>query len=176
MLFRSVGDLTKWTGNASDDQSVNKALKRVYGGIVTNMDDVLSKVLPKDKFDAYKKATEQYGDLMSAQNAAVYRDKILERQNLISFGAKNAGLITALSTAIATGGAAVPSIIAGLVGVSIDKAMASPAFKTRLASLLTKLNPSEVSTFFDKVPSAKSLFSEKEVKDFGGKIIGKLKP
>lgn len=166
-----VGDLTKWTGNVSDDASVNKALKGVYGNIRSKMDSSLQTVLSPDEFNAYKKSADQYGNLISAENAATYRDKILNRQDLISFGAKNAGLITGLGTAIATGGAGIPAVLAGLAGVGIDKVMATPAFKTRLASLLTKLAPDEVSTFFSKVPTAKSLFTAQQVKDFTKKIM-----
>lgn len=165
-----VGDLTKWTGNATDDQLVNKSLKGVYGSINSQMDDALKTGLSPEDFNAYKKANEQYGDLISAENASVYRDKILERQDLISFGAKNAGLITALSTAIATGGSAIPTILAGLGGAILDKTMATPAFKTRLAVLLRKLAPTEVNTFFEKVPTAKTLFNGDEIDNLINKV------
>lgn len=158
-----VGDLTKWTGNATDDQLVNKSLKGVYSSINSQMDNALKTGLSPEDFAAYKKANEQYGDLIAAENASIYRDKILERQDLISFGAKNAGLITALSTAIVTGGSAIPTILAGLGGTILDKTMATPAFKTRLAVLLSKLAPAEVNTFFDRVPTAKTIFKKEEL-------------
>jgi len=170
-----VGKLTKWTGNATDDQLVNKALKQVYGSTRSAMDDILSKELTPEQFSGYKKASEQYGNLMSAENAAIYRDKIVERQDLISFGAKNAGILTGLGTAIATGGAAVPSILAGLAGAGIEKALATPAFKTRLASLLSKLAPKDVQTFFDKVPTAKSLFNDAQIEDMIGGTVKEIK-
>lgn len=165
-----IGDLTKWTGNASDDQAVNKALKQTYGSTRQVMDDVLSKELSPEQFAQYKADSEAYGNLLSAKNAAEYRDKINERQNLISFGAKNAGLLTGVMTAVSTGGAGVPAILAGLAGAGIDKALATPAFKTRLASLLSKLAPKDVSTFFDNVPTAKSIFTEQQIKDFTGEL------
>lgn len=165
-----VGELTKWTGNASDDQAVNKALKRVYGSTRSAMDDILSKELTPAEFSAYKKASEQYGNLLSAENAARYRDKIVERQDLISFGSKNAGLITGLATAVATGGSAVPAIIAGLSASALDKAMATPAFKTRLAAILAKMAPEDVGTLFDKVPATKTLFTPEQIKDFTGEL------
>ena len=155
-----VGDLTKWTGSVTDDQAVNKALKQVYGSTVGEMDKVMSKELTPEQFAQYKNSTAQYGDLLSAKNATIYRDKLVQRQDLISFGAKNAGLITALTTAIATGGAALPAILAGIAGVGVDKAMASPAFKTRLASLLSKLAPAEVTTLTEKIPGLKAIIGE----------------
>lgn len=157
-LKKIVGDLTKWTGNASDDKAINMSLKQTYGKISSKMDDALKSELSEAEFAVYKKAQEQYGDLVSAKNAATYRDKILERQDLVSFGAKNMGVLGALTTAIATGGTAIPTILAGLGGIAIDKAMATPMFKTRLAKLLSKLAPKEVQTFFEKVPTAKTLF------------------
>lgn len=157
-LKKIVGDLTKWTGNASDDKAINMSLKQTYGKISSKMDDALKNELSEAEFAVYKKAQEQYGDLISAKNAATYRDKLLERQDLISFGAKNMGVISALTTAIATGGTAIPTILAGLGGVAIDKAMATPMFKTRLAKLLSKLAPKDIETFFEKVPTAKTLF------------------
>lgn len=170
-----IGDITKWTGNATDDQMVNKALKQVYGKTREGMDNILEKVLSPEEFVAYKKAADQYGNLISAENAAIYRDKIMQRHDLISFGAKNAGLITALTTAVATGGASLPTILAGLGGVVIDKAMASTAFKTRLASLLSKLAPKEIKTFFDKVPMAKSILSKQQIDSLSSKISKNIK-
>jgi len=165
-----VGELTKWTGNASDDKLVNKTLKTVYGKINGEMDNALKQGLSPEEFTQYKKANEQYGDLISAENASIYRDKILERQNLISFGSKNAGLLTGLGVAISTGGLGLPAFFAGLGGAALDTALATPAFKTRLAALLSKLAPKDVKTFFDKVPTAKQLFDEKDVKSLINKI------
>lgn len=165
-----VGDLTKWTGAVSDDALVNKTLKQVYGSIRQSMDEVLSKELTPEQFKQYKIDSEAYGNLLSAKNAAENRDKLMQRQDLISFGAKNSAMLAGLTTAIASGGAGVPAIIAGLAGAGIDKALATPAFKTRLASLLSKLAPKDVSTLFEKLPTAKSLFTEQQVKDFTGEL------
>lgn len=164
-----VGDLTKWTGSVSDDALVNKSLKQVYGTTKQSMDDVLSKELTPKQFAQYKADSEAYGNLLSAKNAAEHRDKLVQRQDLISFGAKNSAMLAGLTTAVASGGAGVPAILAGLAGAGIDKALATPAFKTRVASLLSKLAPKEVGTFFDKVPAAKSIFNEEELKQFGSK-------
>lgn len=158
-----VGDLTRWTGNASDDAIVNKSLKQVYGKTSDGMDTVLKGTLTPEEFNAYKKASEQYGNLISAENAATYRDNIVKRADLVSFGAKNSALIAALGTAVASGGGGITTILAGLGGAAVDKAMATPAFKTRLASLLSKLAPKEVQTFFDKVPTAKTLYKQEQL-------------
>lgn len=158
-----VGDLTRWTGNVSDDAIVNKALKQVYGKTASGMDTVLKDTLTPDEFAQYKKSAEQYGNLISAENAARYRDNIVKRADLVSFGAKNSALIAALGTAVASGGSGLTTILAGLGGAAVDKAMATPAFKTRLASLLSKLAPKEVQTFFEKVPTAKALYKQEQL-------------
>lgn len=160
-----VGDLTRWTGNASDDAIVNKALKQVYGKTSSGMDTVLKDTLSPEEFVQYKKNAEQYGDLISAENAAVYRDSIVKRQDLVSFGAKNSALITAVAAAASSGGSGLGTILAGLGGAVLDKAMATPAFKTRLASLLTKLAPKDINTFFDKIPVAKTLYRQEQIED-----------
>lgn len=165
-LKKLIGDLTKWTGATSDDASVNKALQKTYTSIRDQVDTALKGELSPEQFKAYKQAADDYGNLMSAENAATHRDNILQRHDLISFGAKNSALLSALGVALGAGTGGVGTVIAGLAGAGIDKAMATPAFKTRLASLLTKLAPKEVTTFFEKVPTAKSLYDEKEIKAF----------
>ncbi len=174
-LKKTIGDLTKWTDNISDDQAVNKALQRTYTTIRDKMDEVLQTRMSPEDFAQYKKASEDYGNLISAENAAVHRDKITSRNDLVSFGAKNAGLITGLTAAISTGGVGLPALIAGLAGTVIDKAAATPAFKTRLASLLAKMAPKEVETFFDKVPTARALFDENQIKDFVSETVDNTK-
>lgn len=171
-LKKTIGDLTKWTDNASDDKAVNKALQKTYISIRDKMDEVLKTKMSPEEFAQYKKASEDYGNLISAENATIHRDKIVERNDLITLGSKNAGLITGLTAAIASGGAAIPAIMAGLAGTVIDKSMATPAFKTRLARLLSKLAPKDVETFFDKVPTAKSLFDEQQLNEFMGSFEG----
>jgi hypothetical protein len=163
-LKKLVGDLTKWTGAASDDAAVNKALQKTYTSIRDQVDTALKVELTPEQFKAYKQAADDYGNLMSARNAATHRDNILQRQDLISFGAKNSALLSALGVALGAGTGGLGTVAAGLAGAGIDKAMATPAFKTRLASLLAKLAPKDVATFFEKVPTAKSLYNEKEIK------------
>lgn len=156
-----IGDLTKWTGAASDDKVVNKALQKTYTSVRDQMDSSLKTELSPEQFAQYKKAADDYGNLMSAENAAINRDAILNRQDLISFGAKNAGFLAGLSSVV-TGGASLETLLATAGGVLFDKAMATPAFKTRAAALLAKMPKEDVKTFFDRVPQAKIIFSSKE--------------
>ena len=66
-LKKEVGDLTRWTGNASDDEIVNKALSRTYGKL---------KGLLDEKIPELRTLNEKYGNLTSAEIATKYRDKI----------------------------------------------------------------------------------------------------
>ena len=109
-----IGDLTKWTGAHSDDAVVNKALQKTYTSVRDQMDSGLKNELTPEQFAAYKQASDNYGNLMSAENAATHRDAISSRSDLISFGAKNSALLAGFGSAIATGGGSIPVVLAGL--------------------------------------------------------------
>jgi len=156
-IMRSIGDVTQFTGNPSDDKLVNSALKRVYGK-AKEITIRGAEMADPNVAAQFRKATERYADLTSAEIAAKYRDKIMERQNLISFGQTTVGLGGALATAIATGGAAVPTIIAGMGAAGLQKALGSTAVKTRLASWLSKLPKKEAKTMLDRFPKLEVLF------------------
>lgn len=143
-----ISKMTKFTGNHSDDSTVNKALKMSYGSIK----EKINKSVP-----GIAKLNEKYADLGSAKIASEYRDKIMERQNMISFGGKMVGGTSAIVTAIASGGAALPTVIAGLGGAGLEKALATPAVKTRFASWLAKATPEEKQRLIKKAPWAKAI-------------------
>lgn len=175
-MMRSIGDVTAFTGNPSDDKLVNSALKRVYGKMKERTlqgaeaaDPAIAKM--------FRKATEKYSDLTSAEIAAKYRDKILERQNMMSFGQTTVGLGGALATAIATGGAAVPTILAGMGAAGLQKALSSTAFKTRLASWLAKVPASEKANILQRFPQLQSIADTRTPGDvfLDSKLGGKLK-
>jgi len=175
-MMRSIGDVTAFTGNPSDDKLVNSALKRVYGKMkeqtlkgAETADPVIAKM--------FRKATEKYSDLTSAEIAAKYRDKILERQNMMNFGQTTVGLGGALATAIATGGAAVPTILAGLGAAGLQKALGSTAFKTRIAAWLAKVPASEKASIIQKFPQLQSVMNTRTPGDvfLDSKLGGKVK-
>lgn len=175
-MMRSIGDVTAFTGNPSDDKLVNSALKRVYGKMKERTlqgaeaaDPAIAKM--------FRKATEKYSDLTSAEIAAKYRDKILERQNIMSFGQTTVGLGGALATAIATGGAAVPTILAGMGAAGLQKALSSTTFKTRLAAWLAKVPASEKGSILQRFPQLQSVVNTRTPGDvfLDSKLGGKLK-
>lgn len=141
-LKKEIGDLTRWTGNASDDEIVNRALSRTYGNLKGVLDERLPELRPLN---------ERYGDLSSAEIATKYRDKIAARQNMISLTSTQTGTAAALVAAIASGGAVVP-IIVGASAAGFTQAMKSPAAKTRMAAWLASAPQKEVQDAFTQAP------------------------
>lgn len=137
-----VGELTRWTGNATDDEIVNKALRSVYGGLKGQLDESI---------DGIKPLNEKYADLKSAEIATQYRDKIAARQNLVSFTGQQTGIAAGLITAAATGGLTGGLIVgAGVAGLT--EAAKTPAFKTRLAVWLASASKDEIQDAFVQAP------------------------
>ena len=159
-ILSDVGDLTAFTGNPTDDKLVNFALKQVYGKIKGESLKVAKEINPSFA-TRFEKLTEKYADLTSAEIATKYRDKIVERQTLIGLNPTTVGVGTALVTAVATGGATIPVILAGVSGALLDKLATTPGFKTRLAYILSKKTQSEATYLFKKVPALSKFFSTK---------------
>jgi hypothetical protein len=160
-----IGDLTKWTGNLSDDQLINKALKQVYGNVRYNIQQAVNKVNPQ-MGRQLETLSEDYANLTSAEIATKYRDKLMQRQDLISLKGHLFGIGGALVTAISTGGAAIPAILMGVSGSVLDKILSSPQVKTKFARWLMMSSKEEVNTIFNKIPTLKASFE----RIFGGNI------
>lgn len=141
-LKRDIGDLTRWTGNATDDEIVNKALKQTYGKIKGQLDS---------KIDGISDLNTKYADLKSAEIATEYRDKIAARQGLIGFGGQQAGIAAGLVTAAATGGITA-GLLVGATATGIAEAAKTPAFKTNLAAWLASASKAEKEDAFKKAP------------------------
>lgn len=137
-----VGELARWTGNASDDEIVNRALTKTYGKIKNSLDEAIPELKPLN---------DKYGNLKSAEIATTYRDKIAARQNLISLSGVQTGTAAALVSAIVSGGALAPILIgAGVAGLT--QAGKTPAVKTRIASWLASASSKEKAEAFKKAP------------------------
>lgn len=156
-ILGEIGDMTQFTGNPSDDKLVNSALKRVYGDIKQQTLNKAKELNP-ELAKKFSQLTERYADLSSAEIATKYRDKIVQRSNLVGLSPQMTGIGSALITAVATGGAAIPAILAGASGLAIQKLAATPGFKTRLAAILSKKTGEEVAGIFNKIPVLKTLF------------------
>lgn len=142
---RRVGELTKFTGNPSDDKAVNTALRKVYG----NLKGISEEAALKGGVNI-KKLNEDFANSMSALVAARNRDVIMQRQNLLSLANKltsGAGIITSILT-----GNPVAALLSGSAGVLVDKLLSSTAAKTIFAKWLMVASPEEKIRIFQKVP------------------------
>lgn len=152
---KKIGDMTKFTGNASDDKTVNSTLKGIYGGIKQKLNTAVKEVEP-----GIEKLNEQYADLTSGEIAAKYRDKIEARQNLVKVGTTVSGLASGLIAAVASGGAAIPIILSGAAGAGLEKALATPRVLTRVAKWLAEASPEEKAKLFKAVPALRGAITK----------------
>ena len=162
-LKRLIGDTTKWTGNPSEDEPVNAALRKVWGGIKGELNKQAAKANPKLATE-YIKLNEKYADITSAEIAAKYRDKIIERADILSLKGHVGALGAGITTAIMTGGATVPALVAGATGALLDKALGSTAVKTRVAVWLARTSPEKLNIIYRKAPALATAID----KAFGG--------
>lgn len=147
-LKKEIGDLTRWTGNATDDAIVNKALKQSYGVFKGALDDAIEGIKPLN---------EKYANFTSAEIATTYRDKIAARQNLISLSATQAGGGTALTAIILSGGAVIPAILLGTTVGALTQALKTPAVKTRIAKWLASASKEEIESVYKQAPFVRSI-------------------
>lgn len=141
-LNKDIGELTRWTGNATDDEIVNKALRNSYAQTRTKLEGGVA---------GLDEVSEKYANLKSAEVATEYRDKIAARQNLISVTGSGVGTAVALGSALATGGAVVP-IIVGMGAAGLVEASKKATVKTQLAAWLAKSSPAELKDAFTQAP------------------------
>lgn len=160
-----IGNITKWTGQQTEDETVNGALTRAYGALKGQMDEVTSSV--DEKLAALlRKGNDDYANLTAAEIATKYRDVVAQRANMLPFGAKTIGTGAGLVTAAATGGITVPLLV-GFGVAGLDKALATPAFKTRVAAWLADASKDELKSAFKQAPWLRSalqtsLFGEED--------------
>lgn len=147
-LIQHVADQTQFTGRPSDDKTVNSVLKNIYGGIREKINAEASVNNPE-----VETLNQRYADLTSAEIATQNRDKIIQRSNLISLNAGGAGAAGAIVTAIATGGAAIPTILFGAGAAALEKAFETAAVKSRVAAWLGKQTPNTIQKFLAAHPA-----------------------
>jgi len=146
-LNKDIGGLTRWTGNATDDEIVNKALRNAYGATRGKLEGGV---------DGIGELSEKYANLKSAEIATQYRDKIAARGNIISFSGSTLGGGAALATALTTGGAAIPALLVGGGVGATTEALKSTAVKTRVAAWLASSSKEEVEKAFKDAPWLRS--------------------
>ena len=145
---KNVGELTRFTGNRSDDEFVNRALKGVYRAI----DSKLDKLVP-----GLERVNAHYSDLLSAKISTDYRQLVNERRNLISLVPK-LGAGAALFYGIATGDTegAATALLADLALATSG----STAAKTRIAALLTRVSPGARASVIRNFPIVQRLIGK----------------
>lgn len=153
-----IGKLGRWTENPSDDELVNKTLQKVYG----KLKGATESVAPQSK-----SLNQKLADLIGASSALNNRTKVLERQNMVSL--PDIGLGTGASTAAAvlSGGAAIPTVLAGLGAAGVRKLLGTTAAKTRIASWLASTPSEEKQRLYKAAPVLLDIFK----KEFGNKAL-----
>lgn len=156
-LKQDVASLTRFTGNPSDDKAANAALMGVYRGIKDKINKVVdNKLLPE--------LNDKYANLLTAAKATQKREEALQGQNLLSLGGKTAGVGVGLATLL-SGGAAIPAVLAGLAVAGGEKAVSSPAVRTRLAKWMASKTANERSEILKVAPYLKGLVITNAVED-----------
>jgi hypothetical protein len=124
-IKQSIANLTKFTEPLTDN-ALNKALKGIYG----NIKEKINVAVP-----AVKELNERYANIKTAHIAAKYRDRIIERQNVLPLASKIAGGVSGFSFG------SIPGALLGVMaGATVERGLASPAFKTRVAAALQKMS------------------------------------
>lgn len=145
-LNKEIGDLARWTGNATDDEIINKAIKNSYSTTRSKLEAGVP---------GLSDVSEKYANLKSAETATEYRDKIAARQGLSSLTSKTTGIGAGLITAAATGGITTPLLVGATVA-GLSEAAGSPAFKTKLAAWLASTPKTELKKAFEEAPWLRS--------------------
>lgn len=162
-LKRMVGELTKWTGNPSEDKLINKALKQVYGKLDDSLMQAATTASP-ELAQQFERLNGQYSDLITAEIAAKHTNELTQRQNLVSMPIKVGGA-AGVVTALATGGAAIPAIMATVAAGALDKALSSTPVKTRVAAWLAKESPSALERLVQRNPAIQKVLYNTFIKE-----------
>jgi hypothetical protein len=148
-LKQQISAQTKFTGNPSDDKTVNSVLKSMYGDLKGKLNDAVGKNNPE-----VTDLNQKYADLTSAELATKNRTAIIGRQNMVNLPQAITG-VGGFMSAIVTGN---PAVALGTVAaVGLEKALASTAVKTRIASWLGSESPSIIQKVLQQNPQIKTV-------------------
>lgn len=150
-LKSKIASQTKFTGNPSDDKTINSVLKSMYGDLKSKINTAVAPNNPE-----ITDLNQKYADLTSAQLATQNRDAIVQRSNMISAPVKVGGVAGAVAS-FATHGVSIPSVLAGITAGVLDKALGTTAVKTRIAAWLGSESPNVVAKVFEQNPGIKTV-------------------
>jgi hypothetical protein len=142
---REIGEATKWTGQVFDNE-VNKVRAQVYSAI----DKAIDAAVP-----AVEKLNQRYANLLGGQKSMERTLAVLQRQNLASFSQLGLGGI-ATAGAFATGDSTPEALAKGVaVGLAL-KGLRTAAVQTRLAQVLSRMDPAESRLISALAPNIKT--------------------
>lgn len=148
-LKKDIGELTKWTGNASDDKFVNKTLQKMYRAVDQKLDELIP---------GLKQANDHWSDLLSAKKATDYRMQIEQRQNMLSLATKLGGIM-AVGSDIMDGSFGLTGKSGALV-LMISAMAGSTAAKTRIANIVSRLEPAAERSLLREFPLIQRIIGE----------------
>lgn len=157
-LKEDVADITIFTGNYSDDEIVNKALKQVYGKA-------------KDELNKWNKGlaglNERYANLRSADTLMTYRDKIpVTFRSQVKTTTRRSTEVLGIMAGISSGNP-IPALAAATV-LGADILLDNPRFRTTLAKWLYRATSQEKQSALRQVPGLVNLIE----RVFGEKAPG----
>lgn len=151
----TVGDLTKWTGNPTDDKIVNSALKQTYDVIDGEIMKKVGSIDPQIAKNM-SQLNDDYGSLISAKNAIDHREILLQRQGIFTTTGKAVGTATALGTSILGGGAIAP-ILSGITVATLEKILRTTAVQTRIVKWLSKESTPVINKVYQANPAIRNI-------------------
>ncbi len=166
-LKKEVGEMTAFTGNPSDDALVNSVLQNTYRRLADKVEQIAPEI---------KALNQKYGDFLAAEKAIKNRAEIVQRHNLVSLPQIEYGSGAAIVTAIMSGGAAVPTLLAGAGVAGMQKLLSTPKAKTAIAAWLATAKPSQLLEIYRTAPRVFEILMEEMAKDENEKTPESVDP
>jgi len=147
-IKRGIGDASKWTGQAFDDDA-NQVRVKVY----RNINDAIEKAVP-----GIKKVNGRYANLLGAEKSLEKTISTAERQRMLGIGDLGVGAALGLGSALQGDGISPKSVLTGVAGAALSRGLKSPALQTRLTQGLYKASTKEPNLLPKIGKAAKNLY------------------
>ena len=163
-LKKAIGDQTKFTGNPSDDEIVNSALKGSYRAIKNKLDQSVP---------GLRKQNERYANLISAELAVKNRELLARKEKLVN--KVSAGLVGAGIGAGVTGGS-LPGAAGGAIAVNalIDTFQTNPKYAIALSRGILNLSIAGRRVLLEQNPGVREAliqYYKGGTTQLGGKVL-----
>lgn len=170
-LKQQISNQTKFTGNPSDDKTVNAVLQNMYGDIKGKINKAVAPNNPE-----ITKLNERYADLTSAGLAVDHRHTITQRANLTNLKDTGIGAGIGVLTDVLTGGQHVGAALAGLGAAGAAKLLGTTAVKSRIAARLGREAPGFIGRTLQQNPSVAPIVSRIISKSASALGTGETRP